>query len=214
MPRPRTATDADILQGAIRAISRVGPGRLTLAEVGREVGLSPATLLQRFGSKRGLLLALAQHAAGSIDACFAQVRRATGSPLDALMAAATEMVRHVESPEALANHLAFLQIDLSDPEFHALALAGGRRTLAGYEELLREAMAAGELAPCDVAQLARAIQAITGGSLINWAIHRDGTVLEWVRGDLDVLLAPYRQHSVHVDAFERPAPRARHRSRA
>ena len=140
MPRPRTASDAEILEGAIRAISRVGPGRLTLTEVGREVGLSPATLLQRFGSKRGLLLALAEHAATSIDECFDAARRAADSPLGALLVAATDMAKHVESPEALANHLAFLQIDLSDPAFHTLALSGAQRTLDGYEVLLREAI--------------------------------------------------------------------------
>jgi len=215
MPRPRTATDADILEGTIRAISRVGPGRLTLTEVGREVGLSPATLLQRFGSKRGLLLALAEHAATSIDDCFAAARRAAGSPLAALLVAATDMAKHVESPEALANHLAFLQIDLSDPAFHALALSGARRTLAGYEVLLREAISIGELTPCDVAHLARAIQAMTGGSLISWAIHRDGRLLDWVQTDLEALLGPHRRlGAVPLEQPARPAPRARHRRTA
>ena len=212
MPRPRTATDAEILEGTIRAISRVGPGRLTLTVVGREVGLSPATLLQRFGSKRGLLLALAEHAATAIDACFVAARRAAGSPLGALMIAATDMAKHVESPEALANHLAFLQIDLSDPAFHTLALSGARRTLTGYEGLLREAIATGELAPCDVGQLARAIQAMSGGSLINWAIHRDGQLLDWVRADLEALVGPHRRSGVTPpEPAGHPAPRARHR---
>ena len=160
--------------------------------MGREVGLSPKTLLQRFGSKRGLLLALAQHAALTIDACFAAARSAAPSPLAALMVAATDMARHVESPEALANHLAFLQIDLSDPDFHALALEGAKRTLQGYESLLSDAIAAREIVPCDVVRLARVIQAMTGGSLINWAIHRDGPVLAWLSADLDAVLAPYR----------------------
>jgi len=212
MPRPRTATDAEILEGAARAIARLGPGRLTLADVAREVGLSPATLLQRFGSKRGLLLALAGNAAGTVDACFAAARRATGSSLGALLSAATEMARHVESPEALANHLAFLQVDLSDPDFHTLALALAQRTLAGYETLLRDAVTAGELVPCDIAPLARSIQAMTGGSLINWAIHRQGGVLDWVHADLDSLLAPYRRVSEAPGASSpRPAPRTRHR---
>ncbi len=212
MPRPRTATDAEILEGAIRAISRVGPGRLTLTEVGREVGLSPATLLQRFGSKRGLLLALAEYGATSIDDCFAAARRATGTPLDALLVAATDMARQVESPEALANHLAFLQIDLSDPAFHTLALSGAQRSLAGYEVLLREAISIGELAPSDVGQLARAIQAMTGGSLINWAIHREGQLLDWLRADLEALLGPHRRvAAATLERPNRPGPRARHR---
>jgi hypothetical protein len=157
-------------------------------------------------------LALAQHAASSIDECFDAARYAADSPLGALIVAATDMAKHVESPEALANHLAFLQIDLSDPAFHTLALSGAQRTLDGYEVLLREAISVGELAPCDVGQLARAIQAMTGGSLISWAIHRNGPLVEWLRSDLEALLGPHRRdRAVPLEPSSRPAPRARHR---
>src|SRR5437867_3204962 len=118
MSRPRTIADADILAATARAISRLGPANLTLADVAKEAGLSPATLVQRFGSKRGLLLALATGTVESVEACFQAVRAAHRSPLDALVALATEMTRHVDTPEEMANHLAFLQIDLSHPDFY------------------------------------------------------------------------------------------------
>ena len=194
-PRPRATTDADLLDGAYRAISRVGPARLTLADVAREVGVSPATLVQRFGSKRQLLLALVEQGHATVDACFGVARAGNPSPTAALVAAATHMTRYVESPEALANHLAFLQIDLSDPDFHRPALEYSRRVLAGYRALLDEAAAVGEIAlPAGVSttQLARAVQATAGGSLINWAIHREGGVEQWVRDDIETLLRPYR----------------------
>jgi AcrR family transcriptional regulator len=194
-PRPRAASDAQILEATARAVTRLGPARLTLADVAREAGLSPATLVQRFGSKRGLLLALAATAAGSVDDCFAAVRAAHPSPLAALLAAATHMTRFTTTPEEMANHLAFLQIDLSDPDFHRLALDSSRDILAGYRALLDEAVAAGELAPCDTARLARAVGALAGGSLIAWAIHREGTAEAWVREDLATLLGPYRRGS-------------------
>src|SRR5215218_7030471 len=113
-PRPRTVPDEDILAATGRIIGRLGPSRFTLADVAREVGLSPATLVQRFGSKRGLMLALAGSAVEFVDACFATLRAAhPDSPLEALLAGATDMARHVASPEEMANHLAFLQLDLS-----------------------------------------------------------------------------------------------------
>jgi AcrR family transcriptional regulator len=191
--RPRTTTDAEILDAAGRAVARLGPARLTLADVAREAGLAPATLVQRFGSKRGLLLALAAQAAGSVGDCFAAVRAAHTSPLAALVAAATEMARCFTSPEEMANHLAFLQIDLSDADFHRLMLDHSRRVLAGYRALLDEAVAAGELAPCDTARLARAVGALAGGSLIAWAVYREGRAEAWVRDDLAALLDPYRR---------------------
>jgi AcrR family transcriptional regulator len=191
-PRPRTATDDEILAAAARAMSKVPPTRFTLAEVAREVGLAPATLVQRFGSKRGLLLALSAQSAASMDACFDMVREAHSSPLVALLDAATQMARFSSTPEELANSIAYLQIDLSDPDFHQHILAGSRAMHRGYRALLDDAVKARELAPCDTARLARAIEAVAGGSLIGWAIHRKGKAEAWVRADLETLLAPYR----------------------
>jgi AcrR family transcriptional regulator len=192
-PRPRAATDAAILAAAFRAVCRLGPARLTLADIAAEAGVSPATLVQRFGSKRGLLLALARSAAEGVDACFAAVRAAHPEPLAALVASATEMARWVKTPQEMANHLAFLQIDLSDADFHRLALDNSRQILAGYRAILDEAVAAGELVKCDTARLARAVGAISGGSLLGWAILREGTAEGMVREDLEALLGPYRR---------------------
>jgi AcrR family transcriptional regulator len=192
-PRQRTISDATILAATARMISRVGPVRLTLADVGGEVGLAPATLLQRFGSKRGLLLALVQQSVESVAESFERVRSTRGNALDAVIAAASEIAEHVRTPEELANNLAFFQIDLSDPDFHRLALEHSRRVRAGYQSLLDEAIAVGELQPCDTAALASALQAVAAGSLLNWAIHREGAVGRWVRADVETVIAPYRQ---------------------
>ena len=99
MGRPRTMPDAAVLEAASRVIARFGPSRFTLSEVAEEAGLAPATLLQRFGSKRGLLLALAQMAAEGADACFAKVRAENRSPLKALFASFDEMARIAVTPE-------------------------------------------------------------------------------------------------------------------
>jgi AcrR family transcriptional regulator len=212
-PRPRTVEDVEILMATSRAISREGPARFTLADVGREVGLSPATLLQRFGSKRGLLLALAELGVSGVDACFAAARAEHASPLAALLSAATEMTRHMQTPEELANGLAFLQIDVSDPDFHALALENARRTVDGYRTLIEEAVAAGELRPCDAGRLARAVNSLAGGSLISWAILREGTAEDWVRGDLDALLDPYRTDTAKGEAKAEAESKGRRRGR-
>jgi AcrR family transcriptional regulator len=189
-PRPRTVDDAAIFAATARAVSRLGPMRLTLADVAGEVGLTAAALVHRFGSRRGLLLAFVQQAPAMVEDCFVAVRAAHASPLAALIAAATDMAAHVRSPEELVNSIAFLQIDLSDADFRKPALANSKQILAGYEALIRDAIDAGELLECDPSRLARAIQAVTGGSLINWAIHREGRVAPFVRRDLDTLLNP------------------------
>jgi AcrR family transcriptional regulator len=207
-PRPRTVADADILAAAYRVMSRVRPTKLTLAAIATEAGLAPATLVQRFGSKRGLLLALSSGAAEFVDSCFAQMRAQHASPMAGLVAAATVMALSTTTPEEMANHLAYLQIDVSDPEFHRHILDNTQRTIAGYRALLDEAVAAGELLPCDTARLARAISSMSGGSLLSWAILREGSSLDWVRGDLATLLDPYRPVSAPASRTTRGSARS------
>ena len=193
-------------------ISRVGPVRLTLADVGDEVGLAPATLLQRFGSKRGLLLALVEQSVASVLASFDRERASHDSALDAAVAAASHMAEHIRTPEELANNLAFFQIDLSDPDFHRLALEHSRRVREGYRVLLDAAMRDGELEQCDTTALASALQAVAAGSLLNWAIHREGRVATWVRADIEALIAPYGRSPVRRATTVAPPKRTRARS--
>jgi AcrR family transcriptional regulator len=189
-PRPRTASDAHILAATHRAVSRLGPVRLTLAEVAREAGLSPATLVQRFGSKRGLLLAFASQGSTGAGDEIATIGAAHSSPLAGLRAIAACMTGLAPSPEVLANNLAFLQIDLVDPDFHRLALEHARAVRLEIKKLLDAAIKAGELEPCNTARLAVAVSAMMNGSLLQWAIDRDGTVGDRMQADLDALLRP------------------------
>ena len=194
-PRPRETTDDAILEATSRAIARHGPARLTLAHVAAEVGVAPATLVQRFGSKRGLLLALARLGTASTARQYAALRGAHPSPLAALFAVGDCMAGMAPTPEALANHLAFLHIDLTDPEFHQLALKQARAARDELRTFLDAAVEAGELSPCDTQRLARAVQVTLGGSLLQWAIDRAGTAADWIRDDLETLLRPYRRSS-------------------
>ncbi|MDP8981022.1 MAG: TetR/AcrR family transcriptional regulator, partial [Acidobacteriota bacterium] len=69
MGRRKLTPDTDVLTATMRVVNRVGPGRLTLADVAAEAGLAPATLLQRFGSKRGLLLAVVEQSMAGVEEC-------------------------------------------------------------------------------------------------------------------------------------------------
>lgn len=190
-PRPRTVSDEAILRAAGRVIGRVGPDRLTLAEVAGEVGLAPATLIQRFGSKRGLLLAFAKAAAATAAEPFADALAGDRSPIEALWRALLSMAEHVRTAESMANNLAFLQVDLSDPEFHRYARAHAHSVRAGIVSLLERAIAAGELLPCDADRLGSALHTTFNGALLSWAILGDGSVDEWVRRELSTVLSPW-----------------------
>src|SRR4051795_2368345 len=115
MARPRTRTDAEVLDAALRAVSAHGVARLTLADVAREAGLAPSTLAERFGSKRALLLAAARRAAGEGR------RGGAGAPLAAAVDGLVALAAGVADRRAFAHSLALLELDVSDAGFRAAA---------------------------------------------------------------------------------------------
>jgi AcrR family transcriptional regulator len=190
--RPRTISDEKILAALGRAISRVGPARLTLADVAAEAVLAAPTVAQRFGSKRNLLLAFSAQAAARLEESFARARAAHPGPLDALFSDPIGATRAVDSPEALAHHLAYLALELADPEFRPLVLDHARVARREIRALLDDAVELGELGPCDTARLAQAIHVAYTGTLITWATFRDGALAAALAHQIEVILQPFR----------------------
>lgn len=202
-PRPRTVDDATILEAATRVLGRSGPERITLADVGLEAGLSAATLVQRFGSKRELMLSLMRHATEEVDMRFITSMSSDASPLECLFNAATDRIGPRGGPANLAHRLAFFLAQLDDPEFLAIAADDSNRAVQGYKQLLDNAIEAGELTEgfVDTTLLAETIHAITFGSLVTWSISQQGNLRNRVRRDLDVLLRPFRRGPRKAHAF-------------
>lgn len=192
MPRPRETSDEQILAATARVMQRRSPAQLTLADVAKEAGVVPATLIQRFGTKHGLLLALCRTAPEAVAQQFAAARARYKSPLQALIKLYANCSSFAPTPEAMANGLAWLQNDLTDSDFHAVTLEQFRAIHDETKKLLDEAVAAGELRPSNTTQLARLIQHTNGGALLAWAVYRQGSVAFWVRRELQALLLPYR----------------------
>jgi AcrR family transcriptional regulator len=191
-PRPRKASDDEVFAAATRVMARCGPAELTLAMIASEAGLTAGALVQRFGSKRALLLALAERFATEADQLFAGLRAAWSSPIAALRAYAACMANLGTSATALANNLSWLQQDLTDPEFRRLTQIQARASRRELQRLVEDAIAQRELdAGVDPGGLARAIEVTVSGSLMTWAIHQEGTCRAWVEHDFQVLLKPY-----------------------
>jgi AcrR family transcriptional regulator len=192
MARPQKVTDDDIFMAAHRAMSRLGPGELTLADIATEAGVTAGLLVQRFGSKRDLLLALAGKFSGGTGQMFAEMRKGHRSPLAALRAYSDCMAQMAATPAAFARNFAYLQIDLTDPDFRQHISKNAAASRVELQKLVREAIAAGELKPdTNARQLARTIEAVVGGSMLSWAFYQEGAADKWMRHDLDAVLKPY-----------------------
>jgi AcrR family transcriptional regulator len=192
MSRPRKVSDDDVFAATYRAMQRLGPRELTLAEIAEEAGVTAGAIAQRFGSKRALLLALSERAASSSGDFIRELAKTHASPLAAVRAYAECMAQMAQSPAALARSLAYLQIDLADPEFRAHLTVQSKATRAGLVELIERAIAAKELVKgTDAPSLARTLEVVVSGSMLVWAFYQEGTAEKSIRRDVDAVLAPY-----------------------
>ncbi|BBH68519.1 hypothetical protein ACTI_52040 [Actinoplanes sp. OR16] len=185
MARPRTVSDAAILAAAAHAVAEAGPANVTLALIGDRVGLTAAALLRRFGSKEKLLLALARDAVATVPARLVAAASAE-RPLAALIDAFVAMAGAVRNASEFGNHLAFLLMDLSVPEFQQVTRAYAAGVEAAVGTVLRAAAATGEVDPGRVdEEAAEVIHAAYNGALITWGMAgQDGTPADHVRRHL------------------------------
>jgi len=191
-PRRRKAEDVDVFAALVRVMKRRGPAELTLRAIAAEAGVTAGALVQRFGSKRAMLLAHARYAAATGDVGVTVPRPRTSSPLEALRSVTARYAQLASSPRAAVRNLAYLHNDLADPALRRHLLRLSRATRVWYEQLLADAVAAGELrADIDVQPLARSIEVTLRGSFLSWALYREGSAADWLREDLDATLWPY-----------------------
>jgi AcrR family transcriptional regulator len=190
--RPRLISDDTILDATRQVLAELGPAKLTLAAVGARVGLAPPTLMQRFGSKRGLLLASAARSPVMVLRAVEEAEARNSSPMAALRDFALSSIAHIKHREELGNGLGFVQLDVADPEFRAHALAHSAAIVDSSARLLAAAQRAGELKPdVDVPALARLTLVCFNGALQVWAVNGWGSLPDFLRDQLDMLLAPY-----------------------
>jgi AcrR family transcriptional regulator len=191
--RPRSASDEAIFEAMAAVVTASGPARLTLAAVAGRVGLSAPALAQRFGSKQGLLAAFAAQEAVAVAGTLAAARVGGTDPVQALVAVLAALPGAVTTRDGLANNLAFLQMDLTDPELRPHAVAHSRALRDGIAALVTDAVQAGLLAADTIPEaLAADLWAAYCGAMVTWAIDSTGPLPDWIAAHLERILAPRR----------------------
>lgn len=193
MARTRSISNEELLKATARVIDREGPISFTLASVAREAGVTAPLLIQRFETKRGLLLALAEAGAADVEAAFSKARADNKRALDALHDALVALSQPAD-PRAIANGLAFLQIDVTDQAFRSRALKWFGAFQAGVRALLEDAVRAKELKKVDVPELARAIEVAYNGSILSWALRQEGAMESSLKRDIEAVVGPHRHN--------------------
>jgi TetR/AcrR family transcriptional regulator, macrolide resistance operon repressor len=186
MPRQKILSDDQILERALPVMARAGPSGFTLTQLSDETGLSPATLLQRFGTKRALI----ERAFARDNERFAQwianlpegrgpKKRGIGATLAVYRAATTSF--HNEPHTELADHLLWLREDIRDPVFNAMA----RARFALFRAAILKRLPPTRLPPKEVASL---LDAQCHGAIMQWAIEPRGSLAAHVMKSLTAIM--------------------------
>ena len=135
MSRPRTISDASVTETVAALLVQTGPGGLTFASAAAATGLSPATLVQRFGSRDALLRAALLSMWDQVDGETAAADAAQAVSAEGAVDVLIQLSAGYGSGEAAAEGLLLLREDYRDPVLRArgaawnvaLAAALGRR---------------------------------------------------------------------------------------
>lgn len=181
MPRVKTISDVAVLDAALDLLLEQGPHRFTLPAVGRAVGLSPATLIQRFGSKKGLLTSVIDHAGRQADAAL-QARVETDDARADLIGWLVDLAAGFKSRAHVASNLALLMEDLTDEQSRAQA---GRHMQIVRRGVARHLSRLGDEAVDAHVEL---IEAQWHGLVIQWALHGQGDCEAWIAEGISAVI--------------------------
>ncbi|RCK41967.1 TetR/AcrR family transcriptional regulator [Thalassospira profundimaris] len=130
MARNKTIPDSQVLDTIFETVLETGPSNLTFARASKACGLSPATLVQRYGTRDALLLATLLRAWDRLDAeTHAADQEEPSSPNGAI-----EILLRLMPPETAdrdtSNGLLVLHEDIRNPQLRARGAAWGHRLAA------------------------------------------------------------------------------------
>lgn len=181
-------SDDAIYLAGLQVLAVHGSAGLTLGRVAQVLGVTPAAVRQRFGSKRGFLVEMSRRRVEQTERRFAAARATFASPLEALQAAFVAEMDQIGEPKQIANAFSAYTDNIDDPEMRAAfatELAAMERHIG---ELLEEAVRAGELAVTVTPHLVSAVLAAVEGTMLIWAITPRGDIKARIHDAVEVVL--------------------------
>lgn len=186
--RPRVITDDAIYLAGLQVLAAHGSEGLTLSRVAVILGVTPAAVRQRFGSKRGFLVEMARRRVEQTERRFAAARAAFSSPLAALNAAFVAEMDEIGEPRQVANAFSAYTDNISDDEMRACFATELDSMERHISELLNEAVACHEVAGPVTPKLVSTVLAAVEGTMLIWAIAPRGEIKARIHEAVEVVL--------------------------
>lgn len=177
MGRTKTISDEAVLDSILELVMDIGPDNLTFARAGRAAGLSPATLVQRYGDRDTLLQATLLRAWDCLDAAT----QAADDEEPLTLEGAIRLLLRLMPPEAAERNatdgLLLLREDIRNPVLRARGAAWGRCLASALDRRLGTASKGH--------RLGWQMASVWLGAQTWWAFTRSGTAEVAIRQALE-----------------------------
>lgn len=178
MPKKKLLDDKTVLEKALLVISDKGPETFTLQDIAKAVGLAPATLLQRFGSKQTLLIKAARCAQTKLSEDLAALKAQKLPWKEELILLLSGLPEGFGTREDIAKSLGLLKLDMVDRDLHPIA----RKLFATLRKRLKELLQAANLPSIvDHEKISWELDALRHGLIIQWTLSGSGTLQNWLQ---------------------------------
>lgn len=145
MARSKTISDGQVLDAILPILMETGPADLTFVRAAKACGLSPSTLVQRYGDREALVQAVLLRAWDRLDAETEAADAEEEPSADGAIALLMRLMPPETAERAATDGLLLLREDIRNPALrargaawgHRLAAALGRRLSADPEEGIR-----------------------------------------------------------------------------
>lgn len=164
MPRPKTVSDEVVLGAALEVLASNGMS-FTLSDLARHVGLSRATLIQRFGDRDGILRRMAEH---EVEATRVWIDGIPVEPGDGALWRFLELiVDSMGTGEGFSARIQIAAFEARDPVLRSLAHQRYSLVQAAIAKRLPEGL--------EQEAVAEHIHTVIAGATMQW-LATDGSV--------------------------------------
>lgn len=175
MTRKKQLSDDALLEAMMPTLCSKGPHDFTLAEVGAAIGMAPATLVQRFGSKQGLVVAALKLANRQNFAALDKLPGEQG--VEAIIQIFLDRTAGPELEHLVCDQLLWLRENMVDPEVKAVS----REYFVRFRRAIAERMPKLPIPPEEAVLL---LESVWHGSIIQWSAAGDRHLRDHVERNL------------------------------
>lgn len=182
MPRTKIMADVAVLKLIVEVIIEKGATTFSLQDLSKKTGLSPATLLQRFGSKKNILHRAIELANEDLKQKLNNSASDSKSIIQQIINIYLDLSLSFSKPADIANGLDILKLDILEKKLNDLTRNYYKIRRNKIYTLIKLAQKQQEiLINHGAKEIAWNLECLWQGSIMLWALTGSGELKKWLK---------------------------------